>query len=60
MNTPDYLYSFTDEERVVDYNWNEEDTSDFFNFIIAAFEHSIRVFDIEYGNLKFKIDMDEK
>lgn len=35
-------------------------TPGFFNFIVIVFQHFIKLFDIEYGEIKCTIDLDER
>ncbi len=62
MTSKDFIYSISDPFPISDFVWNsiEEGSAGFFNLIVIIFHHSVKIFDIEYGDIRSTIELDEK
>jgi len=62
MTSKDFIYSITDPHSISNFVWNssEEDSANFFNVIVILFHHTAKIFDIEYGDIRSTIELDEK
>ena len=38
----------------------EEETGQFYNFLVIQLPKGYKVFDLEYGSIKYRFDIDEK
>jgi hypothetical protein len=61
LENTNYLYSYQDTEKITDCSWNDgDDDNCMMNFLVIQYVNYVKIFDLEYGIIKHKIEIDDK